>query len=60
MESLDPALITQYPNMGMTPAELVGYEELQDLGEAQRDYSKAVSEIKDHLAFYLDRVDAII
>ncbi|WP_245295081.1 polyamine ABC transporter substrate-binding protein [Pararhizobium antarcticum] len=46
MESLDPALIAQYPNMGMTPAELVGYEELQDLGEAQRDYSKAVSEIK--------------
>ncbi|MDH6266250.1 spermidine/putrescine transport system substrate-binding protein [Rhizobium sp. SG_E_25_P2] len=46
MESLDPALITAYPNMGMTPAELTKFELLRDLGDAQKDYSKAVSEIK--------------
>jgi spermidine/putrescine transport system substrate-binding protein len=46
MESLDKALIEQYPNMGMTPAELTKYELLRDLGAAQKDYSRAVSEIK--------------
>lgn len=46
MESLDPALVAQYPNMGMTPAELTKYELLRDLGPAQKDYSRAVSEIK--------------
>lgn len=46
MESLDKALIEQYPNMGMTPAELIKYELLRDLGAAQKDYSRAVSEIK--------------
>ena len=46
MESLDPALAQQYPNMGMTPAELTGYELLRDLGDAQKLYSRAVSEIK--------------
>ncbi|MDQ0321117.1 spermidine/putrescine transport system substrate-binding protein [Pararhizobium capsulatum DSM 1112] len=46
MESLDPKLIEQYPNMGMSPAELTKYELLRDLGDAQKDYSRAVSEIK--------------
>ena len=46
MESLDPALIEQYPNMGMTPAELAKYELLRDLGPVMKDYSRAVSEIK--------------
>ncbi len=46
MEGLDPALVTQYPNMGMTPAELTKYELLRDLGPASKDYSRAVSEIK--------------
>jgi spermidine/putrescine transport system substrate-binding protein len=46
MDSLDPALAKQYPNMGMTPAELTGYELLRDLGDAQGLYSRAVSEIK--------------
>lgn len=46
MESLDKALIEQYPNMGMTPAELTKFELLRDLGAAQKDYSRAVSEIK--------------
>ena len=46
MEGLDPALAEQYPNMGMTPADLIQYELLRDLGQAQRDYSRIVSEIK--------------
>jgi len=46
MESLDPEFIKKYPTMGVSPEALVKYEELQDLGEAQRDYSRAVSEIK--------------
>lgn len=46
MDSLDPALAQQYPNMGMSAAELVKYELLRDLGAAQKDYSRAVSEIK--------------
>ncbi|MCB1445408.1 MAG: spermidine/putrescine ABC transporter substrate-binding protein [Rhizobiaceae bacterium] len=46
MESLDKALGEQYPNMAMSPAELVKYELLRDLGATMKDYSKAVSEIK--------------
>ncbi|WDZ78219.1 spermidine/putrescine ABC transporter substrate-binding protein [Ensifer adhaerens] len=46
MESLPASLGEQYPNMKMTPAELTKYELLRDLGPAQKDYSRAVSEIK--------------
>ncbi len=46
MESLDPALAKQYPNMAMAPADLAKYELLRDLGASMKDYSKAVSEIK--------------
>lgn len=46
MESLDPAIAAQYPNMATTPAELTTYELMRDLGAAQKDYSRAVSEIK--------------
>ncbi len=46
MESLSPDLVKQYPNMGMTAAELTKYELLRDLGDAQKEYSRAVSEIK--------------
>lgn len=45
MESIDPALIAQFPNMGMTPTELLAQEQLRDLGEAQKDYTRAVTEI---------------
>jgi spermidine/putrescine transport system substrate-binding protein len=45
MAALDPALIATYPNMGMTPAELLAFEQLRDVGEAQRDYSRLVTEI---------------
>ncbi len=46
MEALAPELLTQYPNMAMTPADLVKFEQLRDVGEAMRAYSKAVTEIK--------------
>lgn len=46
MESLDPALLQQFPNMAMTPAEITKLELLRDVGPALKDYSKAVSEIK--------------
>jgi spermidine/putrescine transport system substrate-binding protein len=32
--------------MNMPVAELVKFEQLRDVGDAQRDYSKIVSEIK--------------
>ncbi len=45
MDGLDPSLIETYPNMGITPDVLLGYEQLRDVGEAQRDYSRVVTEI---------------
>lgn len=46
MDGLDPALVAKYTNLSMTPAELVKFEQLRDVGQSQRDYSRAVSEIK--------------
>ena len=46
MEGLDASLIESFPNMGITPEELLSYEQLRDVGEAQRDYARIVSEIK--------------
>lgn len=45
MEALDPALVEQYPNLGMTPAELLQQEQLRDLGKGQKAFSKTVTEI---------------
>jgi spermidine/putrescine transport system substrate-binding protein len=45
MEGLDPATLTKYPNMAITPAQLLTYEQLRDVGEAQRAYSRVVTEI---------------
>ncbi|WP_112313180.1 polyamine ABC transporter substrate-binding protein [Pseudogemmobacter bohemicus] len=45
MEGLAPELLTQFPNMAMTPSELMAHEQLRNVGEAQRDYSRIVSEI---------------
>lgn len=45
MEGLDPDLVKTFPNLGMTPAELLQMEQLRDLGRAQRDYTRAVTEI---------------
>ena len=46
MDALDKALLTQYPNLAITPAELLKFEALRDLGETQKAYAKAVSEIQ--------------
>ena len=45
METLDKALIEQFPNIGMTPAELMKEEQLRDLGDGQKLYTQAVTEI---------------
>ena len=46
MEALDASLIETFPNMGLSPADMSGYEQLRDVGEAQRAYSRLVSEIR--------------
>jgi spermidine/putrescine transport system substrate-binding protein len=45
MEGLAPEILTQFPNMAISPAELLAYEQLRDVGEAQRAYSRVVTEI---------------
>ena len=45
MEALDKSLIETYPNLGMAPADLVKFEQLLDVGAAQKEYTKAVTEI---------------
>ena len=45
MERIDKALFETYPNMAMTPADLMRQEQLRDLGEAQKEYTRAVTEI---------------
>jgi spermidine/putrescine transport system substrate-binding protein len=45
MEALDPALLEQFPNMKMTPAELLAQEQMVDVGQAQKAYSRTVTEI---------------
>jgi spermidine/putrescine transport system substrate-binding protein len=47
MELLDPAVVEQYPNIGIPPSELLGYEEDLPLGaDAQAAWTQAVAEIK--------------
>ena len=46
MEGVDAGLIETFPNMGMSPADMIAFEQLRDVGDAQRDYSRIVSEIK--------------
>lgn len=45
MEAIDQAMLTTYPNMAITPAELLKYEQLRDLGDGMKAFSKTVSEI---------------
>lgn len=45
MAGLDPALVEQYPNLGMTPEELMEYEPLEDLGDDQSKYTEIVTEV---------------
>ncbi|GIK98658.1 MAG: spermidine/putrescine ABC transporter substrate-binding protein [Alphaproteobacteria bacterium] len=45
MESVDKSLFETYPNMAMTPEEIMQGELLRDLGNAQKAYTRAVTEI---------------
>jgi len=45
MEALDPTMLTTYPNMAIKPADLLKYEQLRDLGDGMKAFSKTVSEI---------------
>jgi spermidine/putrescine transport system substrate-binding protein len=45
MESMDKAMLEKYPNMAMAPADLLKFEQLRDLGEGMKGFSKTVSEI---------------
>ena len=46
MEGLSAEMLETFPNMAMTADELLQYEQLRDVGEAQRLYARTVSEIK--------------
>ncbi len=46
MEALDPSIIDAFPNMGITPAELLEQEVAIDLGEFTVEYSRLVTEIQ--------------
>lgn len=46
MESLSADLLETFPNMAIAPAEMMKFEQLRDVGEAQRLYARTVSEIK--------------
>jgi spermidine/putrescine transport system substrate-binding protein len=45
MEAVDPSLVETFPNLGTTPAELFGGEELVDLGDAGPMYTQIATEI---------------
>ena len=45
MEAIDKSMLEKYPNMAITPGELLKYEQLRDLGEGMKAFSKTVSEI---------------
>ena len=45
MDALDKSLIETYPNLGIAPADMMKQEQLRDLGDAQKAYTKAVTEI---------------
>ena len=45
MDAIDPAMLKQYPNMAIAPADLLKYEQLRDLGDGMKAFSKTVSEI---------------
>jgi spermidine/putrescine transport system substrate-binding protein len=45
MEAVDKALFTSFPNMAIPPADLLKYEQLRDLGNGMKAFSKTVSEI---------------
>lgn len=45
MEAVDKSLMETFPNLAITPADLMKGEQLRDLGDTQKAYTKAVTEI---------------
>ena len=45
MEGINPALFEAFPNLNMSPADLVKLEALEDIGDAQSLYTDVVTEI---------------
>jgi spermidine/putrescine transport system substrate-binding protein len=45
MEGLDPALVEQFPNLGISPAELLAKEQLLDVGEDTAKYTEIVARV---------------
>ena len=45
MEAVDPSLKEAFPNLDMAPADLLAYEQLRDLGEGQKAFSRVVQEV---------------
>ena len=45
MALIDPALIEQFPNLGMTPAPLFEGEQLRDLGDGTARYTEIVTRV---------------
>ena len=45
MDTVDKAMLTTYPNIAMPPADLMKNEQLRDLGDSMKAFSKTVSEI---------------
>jgi spermidine/putrescine transport system substrate-binding protein len=45
MEALDPALLEQFTNMGMTATELLEGEVVVDLGDYSTEYTRLATEI---------------
>lgn len=45
MAGLDPALVEQFPNLGIGPDELLGSEQLLDLGEDTAKYTEIVAQV---------------
>ena len=45
MEAIDKSMLEKFPNMAITPTDLLKYEQLRDLGDGQKGFSKTVTEI---------------
>lgn len=45
MEALDASMFESFPNLAIAPADMMQQEQLRDLGDAQKAYTKAVTEI---------------
>lgn len=45
MDAIDKAMLEKYPNMAIPPADLLKYEQLRDLGDGMKTFSKVVTEI---------------